>query len=212
MKVVDIGIRRKHLAALTVVPAPEIFEDAEYEENKILIDREILDRCKIEKGTEISAEDLKELIFVSSCYRAKQRAVWYLSKGDISEKALFDKLKRNFSEKASAFAVEQMIKRGYLNDRKYAENLVRILSEKNISKNAAVGKMLQKGLPFELIKDVLKNYKSGDENRAYNLLITKYKNKLNNDEGIKKSVAALVRRGFSYSEVLTALKKINPEE
>ena len=162
MRVLEIGIRRRHLAALTLSPLPPKIDCAEYENDRLLIDREILDRCKIKKGSALSFEEVKELVFVSESYRAKQRAIWYLSKSDLSEKGLYNKLRRSFSDKASAFATEQMIKRGYVDDRRYAENLARILSEKNISANAAVGKMLEKGLELTLAKEVLENYKSSD--------------------------------------------------
>ena len=211
MKVIEIIPRRRHLAAVSLFPLPEKIENAEYEEDKILIDREILKRCEISKDSELSLSDLRELCFVSECYRAKERAVWYLSKGDLSEKALFDKLNRGFSQKASAFAVAQMVKRGYIDDMKYAENLARRLAEKNVSGNAAVGKMLQKGVPLELAKRVLKDYKSTDLDKAYNLLINKYKNKLREEDGLRRTVAALQRRGFSYSDIKAALKRVSDE-
>ena len=204
MKVVDIAPRRRHLAAVTLFPTPEKMENGEYEGDKLLIDREILKRCEIYKNSDLTLEDIKQLIYVSECYRAKERAVWYLSKGDLSEKALFDKLKKSFSEKACAFAVAQMVKKGYLKDERYAENLARRLSDKNVSSRAAVGKMLEKGVPLELAKQVLEDYKSGDENKAYTLLTTKYKNKLENEDDLRRTIMALQRRGFSYSDIRAA--------
>lgn len=211
MKVTDIAPRRRHLAAVSLFPGPEKIKEAEYEGDNILIDVEILKRCNILKGSELSLAELKELIFVSECYRAKERAVWYLSKGDLSEKALFDKLNRGFSQKASAFAVAQMVKRGYIDDKRYAENLARRLAEKNVSGNAAVGKMLQKGVPLELAKQVLKDYKSTDCDKAYNLLTCKYKNKLSNEDDLRRTIAALQRRGFSHSDIRTALNRVSNE-
>jgi SOS response regulatory protein OraA/RecX len=212
MKITEIGIRRRHLAAISLYPAPEKIEGADYEKDKILIDREILSRCKIVKDTELSLEDLKQLVHVSECYRAKNRAIWYLSKNDISEKALFEKLTKNFSEKASAFAVEQMVKRGYVDDRRYAENMVRLLNAKNISGRGAITKMLSKGIPLETAKDVLEGYKDDDVIRACNLLKTKYKNKLT-EEDLNKTIAALSRRGFSYQTIKSAIESIlNPQD
>ncbi len=212
MKVMEIGIRRRHLAALTLMPAPKEIKGAEYEGDKLLIDREILERCNIKKGSELSLEDVRELVLVSESYRAKQRALWYLSRSDISEKSLYNKLRRGFSEKASAFATEQMVKRGYLDDRRFAENLSRSLSEHNISANAAVGKMLEKGLEMELIKDVLKGYKDHDTNRIVNLLGTKYKNKMGDEAAIQKTIAALARRGFSFDNIKEAIRIISSKE
>lgn len=208
MKVTEIGVRRKHLAALTLLPPPEKIVGAEYEGEKLLIDREILERCKIVKGSELSLEDIKELISASEAYRAKQRALWYLSKGELSKKGLYNKLRRAFSEKASTFATEQMVKRGYVDDRRYAELLARNLSQKNVSSSAAVGKMLEKGLELSLIKETLSEYKDNDLSRAVNLLNTKYKNKLS-EENVAKTIAALQRRGFSFEIIKSAIKQVD---
>ena len=206
MKVVNIEIRRKHLAAITLFPAPEKIGTGEYEGDKVLIDREILSRCSVSINTELSVEELKELIYVSECYRAKEKAVWYLSRGDLSEKALFEKLKRSFSEKAAAFALSQMVKRGYVNDRRYAENLAKKFAGQNVSARASIGKMLEKGVPLDLAKEVLQGSKGTDSERAYKLLCSKYKNKTESEDDRRRTIAALQRRGFSYSDINTALK------
>ncbi|MBQ4154446.1 MAG: regulatory protein RecX [Clostridia bacterium] len=212
MRVVNIEVRRRHLAAVSLLPEPEKINEAEYEGNKLLIDREILRRCNIEIGCELSNEEIKELVLVSESYRAKERAVWYLSKADTTEKALFEKLCRNFSEKAAAFAVAQMVKKGYVNDRRFAENYALLLSNRKVSKRAAVGKMLQKGVPLDMAKEVLSEREYDESIAVLELLKTKYKNKLGNDEQVRKTVAALYRRGFGYSDIKTALNEFSKKE
>ena len=120
MQVVNIAVRRKCLYAITLdPPPPEGLEGAEYEGQNILVDKTILSRCDIKKGTQLNLDELKSLCLVSESYRAKNKAIWYLSRTDYSEKFLYDKLRRTFSQKASAFAVQQMVKKGYVNDEKY---------------------------------------------------------------------------------------------
>lgn len=205
MKVLNIEVRRRHLAAVTFSENFERIENADYEGQKLLVDREILNRCEIKPDTELSLDEIKELVLVSECFRAKEKAVWYLSKGDLSEKGLYDKLRKNFSEKASAFALQQMVKRGYIDDRRYAENLLRILTERKVSSRAAVGKMLEKGVPMTIIKEVSEGTRNTDAERAEALLLTKYKNKMSNEDDLRRTVAALMRRGFVYSDIKTAL-------
>lgn len=212
MKVTNIETRRRHLAAVSLYPQGEKIETAEYEGEKLLIDREILRRCGIEIGTELEAKEVEELTFVSESYRAKERAVWYLSKSDTTEKALFEKLCRNFSQKAAAFAVAQMVKKGYLNDRRFAENYANSLINRNVSKRAALGKLLQKGVTLDMAKDVLSKRQEDESLAALALLETKYKNKLSNEDGIRKTIAALARRGFSYSDIKTALEEFSKKE
>lgn len=212
MKVTNIETRRRHLAAVSLYPQGEKIETAEYEGEKLLIDREILRRCGIEIGTELEAKEVEELTFVSESYRAKERAVWYLSKADTTEKALFEKLCRNFSQKASAFAVAQMVKKGYLNDQRFAENYANSLINRNVSKRAALGKMLQKGVPLDMAKEVLSQRQQDESLAALALLETKYKNKLKSEDGIRKTIAALARRGFSYSDIKTAIDEFSKKE
>ena len=212
MKVTNIETRRRHLAAVSLYPQGEKIETAEYEGEKLLIDREILRRCGIGIGTELEAKEVEELTFVSESYRAKERAVWYLSKADTTEKALFEKLCRNFSQKAAAFAVAQMVKKGYLNDQRFAENYANSLINRNVSKRAALGKMLQKGVPLDIAKEVLAKSQEDESLAALALLETKYKNKLKSEDGIRKTIAALARRGFSYSDIKTALEEFSKKE
>ena len=117
MTVCEIAIRRKSRVAISLLPPPPPnIEGAEYEGEKLLIDKTISARCNITKNAELSLEDIKQLVYVSECYRAKQRAIWLLSGQDYSEKGLFEKLTKNFTPKASAFAVSQMVERRFIND------------------------------------------------------------------------------------------------
>lgn len=214
MKVVLIATRRRGLSAVSFFPAPpKDIPGAEYEDERVLIDRVILGRCNINIGTELSENDLKELVYVSECYRAKQRAVYYLSQGDLSAKGLNDKLKRNFSERASAFAVAQMIKKGYLDDERYAERLIGQLQAKNLSQRAIVNKLYLKGISNEIAKKMLERDElaPSDAERAESLIISKYKNKISDEVGIKRTFAALQRRGFSYSDIKKAFERIKED-
>lgn len=214
MRVLEIATRRRGLAALQLEPAPaRDIPGAVYENETVLIDRVILSRCDIGKGTELGEADLRELVLVSESYRAKQRAIWILSQGDASEQALYDKLCRNFTEPAAAFAVGQMVKKGYLNDRAYAERLIAKCKEKRLSRRATQSCLFEKGVPAAIVKEVMEQagLQDSEVERAVALLQTKYKNKLADEEGIRKTVAALQRRGFSYSDIKTALCQLQVE-
>ena len=211
MVVVDIAIRRQGLSAVVFSPAPKKdIEYAEYEGEKLLLDREILARCQIKKGSELGVEDLKQLCYVSQCYRAKQRALWHLSQSDHSEKALYEKLLRKFPKKAADFAVAQMRERGYVCDEKYADALAKKLALQNYSKRAALEKMYLKGIGTDLAKEALSNnnFAETEAQRVLALLKTKYTKQISDDEGIKKTVAALSRKGFSFSDIKKALESL----
>lgn len=208
MKVVDIAIRRKGLAAVGFSPSPsKSIANAEYEGERILLDREILSRLNIKIGDQLSDDDLEKLVLASESYRAKQRAIWLLASRDYSKKALTDKLRQKFSKEASLFALEQMVKRGYLNEERLALNLLEKYSALNLSLKQMRAKLFEKGLEKEVIEKVLLGTHPEDSeySRLEALIESKYKTKLQNEEGIRKTVDALRRRGFSFSNIKKAL-------
>lgn len=212
MQVKNIATRRKALCALTLEPPPpQGIEGACYEGEILLIDRVIIGRCNIEKGAELSLDEVKNLCYVSECYRAKNKAVWHLARTDYSEKALYDKLQRTFTKKASAFAVEQMVKKGYLNDERFALAQIERLKAKNASVKEIKQKLYLKGVPNELCASLLESQDLtvSDYDRVLALIKSKFINKIADEENRRKTVQALRRRGFSFADINKALNKFN---
>lgn len=212
MQVIDIAPRRRGLAAVLIKPPLEKqIKGVEYEGERLLLDRTILNRCGIEKGTTLSGEDVENLIYVSECYRAKQKAIWHLSQSDHSEKALYDKLCRKFTDKAAAFAVEQMIEKGYINDHKFAERFVSKELAKNRSLREIKNKLRLKGVSSDIIKQTTENaeHTVDEVEQIVSLINTKYKNKISDEEGARKTFASLQRKGFLYSDIKSAFERLN---
>lgn len=215
MTVTDLGIRRKGLAAVTFSPPPPAdLYGAEYEGERLLIDREIIARCDLKKGAVFSEDDIKQLVFVNQCYRAKTRAVYYLSRRDYSEKGLYDKLCKDFIPKAAAFAVEQMKNKGFLNDERYALNLIQNLRGKNRSGRDILNKLCLKGVPRDLAVRLIGENQLAltDKERAKALITAKYLNKIRDEDDRRKTVQALLRRGFPFADIKTALKEVLSED
>jgi regulatory protein len=209
MTVCDISPRRKCRVAVSITPAPPTnLSGAEYEGEKLLIDRVIATRCNLVKGAELELDDIKQLVYVSECYRAKQKAIWLLSGQDYSEKGLYEKLLKNFTPKASAFAVAQMLKRGYINDENFAARLCDKFKTNNLSKRQIYQKLIQKGISKEIADSVLKtdNTANSDFERVLKLIKTKYAKKLSTKEDRQKTFNALMRRGFLVEDIKKAMK------
>lgn len=215
MKVVNIAVRRKCLYAVTFdPPPPEGLEGAEYEGQNILVDKTILARCDIKKGAELNLDELKSLCLVSESYRAKNKAIWYLSRTDYSEKFLYDKLRRTFSQKAAAFAVQQMVNKGYVDDERYAKAQISKLLAKNASVNEIRQKLYLKGVSKDVLDPLLKDEEvaNGNYDRLLSLIKSRYINKIEDEEDRRKTVQALRRKGFSFSEINKALGSFNCSE
>ncbi len=194
MQIIDIKKDKLHLMKIVLSDGCEV-----------LIDKDVCYEKCLKKGMEI--EDVESLVFESDYKRAKSRAVWYLDRNDHTEKALYDKLIRaGFSKKACAKVIARYVEVGLLNDERFAQNYAERLMEANVSKREAVQKMLQKGVPYDLAKEVLNNTESDEQTQIKNLLDKKYRTKLTCEKGAEKVFAALVRKGFSYGAVREALK------
>ncbi len=200
MKILSVTSRRKGLSLVTT-------EDG----RELLLDTELLALKGIAANSQI--EDLEKLIFDSDFKRAKSRALWYLSRRDHSEKELQDKLiKGGFSQKVSIIAVERMREMGLVDDYKFAKRFYeQIVVYGHSSAKEATYKLKLKGINPEIIKEVAEE-NSFDESENIKVLIErKYANRLNTPKDVEKVFAALVRKGFSFSDVRKALKEYSEE-
>ncbi len=175
--------------------------------SEVFIDNDVCYENCLKIGNSVDREVLQKLIAESDYRRAKSRAVWYLDRADHTEKGLFDKLLRaGYEKNACAKVIARFIEVGLLDDERYARNYAERLMQSNVSKRQAVQKMLTKGVPYDLAKQVLSEDETGELAQIKNLIDKKYKTKLLAPNGSEKVFAALSRKGFSYSAVREALK------
>ena len=201
MQIIEVKDIKKHLTALTLLGG-EVLE----------LDKDIVLENGLCKGTVLDEEKIKEYKHDSDYRRAKGRALWYLDRMDHTEKALFEKLiKAGFSKRISAEVLAKLCELGLIDDRRYAERFAARCMENNISKREATQKMLLKGIPYELIKEVLSETETDEAAQIAALLRGKYANKLSQEGGVEKVYAALARKGFSFSNIRAALKEYSEE-
>lgn len=143
--------------------------------------------------------------------RLKNIALFYLEHYDASSEKVRLILKRRLIKNSIEYPfptevniwIEEIIQEikhlGYLDDKRYAENLVRRLSNTGKSPSFIHNKLKLAGIPEEEIKIALANT---DELENACLMIQK--KHLGND--FKKDLAKLARAGFSYE---TACKALN---
>ncbi len=196
MQITDIKKDKLHLTKISLSNGEEV-----------LIDNDVCRDNYLKKGDELSEEKLNDLVFQSQYQRAKSRAVWYLDRKDRTSKDLYNKLcLAGFDKKASAKVIGRLTEVGLIDDRRFAENYAVRLIEGNTSKREALQKMLQKGVPYDMAKDVLANCDVDEVEQINTLIDKKYRTKLLSENGVQKVYAALVRKGFSYEAVKTAIK------
>ena len=196
MHITDIRPRRKGLSAL--------YLDGEY---AVSLDTQTLLEHRINTGCELSDEDLRELIEMSSERRAKEKALWLISYRDHSKKELKDKLVRTCDADAADKAVARMEELGLVNDDKFARQYARrLLLEKKLTRRAAAFELTRKGIDRETAEKVLGEIDVDYRGNIREIIEKKYRNV--QDEKVKRrAVAALQRLGYGWDDIKAVLSE-----
>ena len=166
----------------------------------------------LHENDEIDDDTLNDHLKESDYIRAKSRGMWFLEKADYSEKTLYEKIVAGgISHTAAARAVARIKELGLIDDQKFASRLANRLSETNVSKREAYVKLMNKGIPKEVIKETLDNTEFDEGEQIKAVIDKKYRAKMDTKENIQKVYAALIRKGFSYSAVSEAIRKYTKE-
>lgn len=164
-------------------------------------------------GTQIDEKQWQELVDLINYKKAVDKCYDLLSRRDHSVKELKTKLLRTVDEVNAERAIEKMLDLGYLDDEKYAAVLLKHLIEnKKMSKAFIRQEMYKRGLSSEIISSTLEGVRIDNASSCAELILTKYRNKLNIEGGKDKIIAALMRKGFSYSDIKTAFNMIENDE
>jgi regulatory protein len=202
MKITNIVPKRKKLSA--------VYIDGEY---ALKIDTETIISSPYSIGSEISDYELKELIEISGEKRAKEKALWLLSNRDHSKRELETKIRKTEDAESAKKAVERMEELGLVDDEKfakrYAEQLINI---KHLSLRGAKYKLLEKGIDKDLADEILEELSPDPREHIEILIERKYKNNLNDEKGRRRTIAALQRMGYSWSDIKAVMSNYSEDE
>lgn len=167
----------------------------------------------IKDGTEIDEDEWQNLVDSINYKKAIDKCYDLLSRRDHSVKELKTKLLRTVDEKNADKAIDRMLELGYLDDEKYAKILLKHLVEnKNMSKAFVKQEMFKRGISSDIVSNILEDNEIDNVPSIINLVMTKYRNKLNAENGSEKVIAALMRKGFSYYDIKEAFDRIENNE
>ena len=141
--------------------------------------------------------------------KALERAVWWLSKKDHSEKQLMMKLTDSaFTEESAERACDFLKAGNYLNDARLSENLVRQKQRSSGPRKIAYT-LRQKGVGEETAKAALEAISQDDEMETAVKLARKYLSGklLEPREARQKCGAYLARRGFGWDVIKAACQR-----
>lgn len=172
------------------------------------IDLETVMSEHLKVGIDISCERLNEINNAVLTRKARERALYLLSYRDHSRKQLFDKLKRTSSDEIADVICDKMEEIGLLDDEVYANKLAHhLFGVKKQSEIKVRFELKKAGISDYLIEDALSNNAPDATHTILAIIAKKYKNKLDNSDNIKKTIASLMRQGFCYDDVKSAVNR-----
>ena len=176
--------------------------------------------CGIKSGSEVSPEQLEELLAESARRKMMNKALDLLSMRDYSRRELSDKLVTKAWEKKeqkdmdlgslkqqASDICDRLEELGLLNEERFARSYVdELIRRKHLSKSGLKTALIQKGVQRDIIETVLEEVDIDPVEQVRELLATKFKNRDFSDEKQKtRTVNALLRLGYRYNEIHAAM-------
>ncbi len=163
-------------------------------------------------GEFLGAEAFDGLVFAEECSSAAVKAVSLLAYGDNTAKKLAEKLRqKGFSRDAADAAVAFCVEKRYIREDAQLKRLMENLCEKKkYGLRRIRQEIFQKGFSEDVVKTVFWDVVDTlDFDAALDDRIRKMgKDAFATPEKQQKSIAALVRYGFTYEEIREAMRRI----
>lgn len=171
-------------------------------------------KTKLSVGNAMTVEELEELRLEDEFISAKESALNILSRASQSSGMLREKLSKYYGEDAVERTLVRMAELGLLDDRDYARRFASdCVKLRGYSMQRLKQALWQKKLPPEAIEAGMAQFDDRDETQPIiDMILKKYKSKIFDEDGLRKTIAAMQRRGFSYGDIKTALNRIEDEE
>ena len=159
-------------------------------------------------GRDLTEAELASLQKAASSAGARARALRMLGARSMSRRELVTRLQQKGETWEDAEAAADWMERiGALDDETYAAMVVRHYGAKGYGVARIRGELQRRGIPRELWEEALEQ-KPPAEDALERLLAAKLAGKrLDDPREVKRATDSLLRRGFSWEEVRSALEK-----
>lgn len=167
----------------------------------------------ISDGTDIDEEQWQTLVEGINYKKALNKCADFLSRREHSVKELKTKLLRTVDEVSAQKAIDRYLEAGYLDDEHFCESLVEYLyNVKKYSTNHVRQECYKRGIDSDIIRRVIDDFEVDNTDTIAELIERKYLSKLEQENGKEKVIAALQRKGFSYSDIKSAFNRLEDNE
>ena len=161
-------------------------------------------------GKMLDEEELALLRRDSSRSLARDRALELISRRLMSQKEVRDKLtQKGVDEDAADYSVNWLADHGFLNDESYAAAVARHYAAKGYGAGRVRSELSRRGVDRELWDGAVENMPETD-GKLEKFISARLKDPTDRDQ-IRKVSAALFRRGYSWEEIRTALRRYTDE-
>ena len=165
---------------------------------------------RLYSGRELDGEELRELRAASAAALARNRAMELLSRRPMSEKELIDKLiRKGEDEETAADCARWLRENGFLDDESYAAAVARHYAAKGYGPGRVRAELSRRGVDRELWDDTLEAMPENTD-KLDRFIAARLSDPEDRDQ-VRKVSAALYRRGYSWEEIRSALRRFNAE-
>lgn len=164
-------------------------------------------------GKELTAEEKTALENAARESGLKDRALSLLTARPLSRKELIDRLieRADATEKEAEAVADELERLGLLNDRAYAETLVRHYSAKGYGPYRLREELRRRGVPRAYWDEVLEEL--DDPAEAIDALLRqKLRGRTVDRKELKRASDYLARKGYSWTDISAALRRYDNAE
>ena len=158
----------------------------------------------------VDEETLAAIRGASSAAKTRERALDLLSRRQMSCRELFDRLvQKGEDEQAASAAVQWLSDNRLMDDADYAASVVRHYAGRGYGATRVRSELSRRGIPRELWDEALGQMPENDD-KLMNYIASRLPDPGDRDQ-IRKVGAALFRRGYSWDEIRSALRRFEAE-
>ncbi len=172
-----------------------------------LTDKEMVD-FSLYPGLDVPEAALEQLKDAAGASAARRRAANILSARPLSRKELEKRLiEKGETPAHAAAACDDLERLGYLNDAQYAKTLAQYYVNRGYGPRKVRDELYRRGVPREFWDGALEDLEENDD--ALDRFVASRLSRVENPDrkDIKRVSDALMRRGYSWSDISAALRR-----
>ncbi|MBQ6381532.1 MAG: regulatory protein RecX [Clostridia bacterium] len=179
--------------------------DGEY---RFTVDADFWFSLGIYQDAEISEAELTALLEEVATRRAFNKGMDYLSRRAHSKKELVEKISKTSDKKYAIMAVDMLEQRGYVSDEDFAAQYYEYLQRvRHFGKKRIAAELARKGIDRAIIAQLEQSDEADPCAEIAALLEGKFAGKFGDEKGKQRTINALLRLGYSYSDIRSAISE-----